>query len=903
MPIWPRLTNTLRTFAGRGPIHEDLDREVQSYRDMLVDEKVAQGVEPAEARRQATLEIGGVEQVKESVRASRPAAWLDNVVRDLRFALRLLLKTPGFTLTAIVNLAIGIGACVAVFSLVNMIFFQSLGWTEASRVVGVYCRETRTTDSYRAFSYAELTDIRQHRGALAQVAAYRTVRVGLSGADAVRRVRGVEVSSNFFATLGVTMYAGRGFSREEERPGSLAPVAIVSYDTWVGLGGGHDLAGRTLLVNGQRFSIVGVTPPSFTGLMPLVPPEVWLPLGAHNLLIRTETTLPAEEAQAARTLTVLARLQPGVSLTAADADLATLAPRFAESDPNRTPVTLTLQPLARTQGGSQPASDQGVVLPLATLMLLALVLLLIASLNVANMQLARGRTRAKEIAMRLSLGASRARVLGQLLLEGVLLSVSASALGLLAGMWVLQALASAFAPVVGQSTMGTVPMDLPLGLATVTFTVLCALVFALVPAWRLSRADLVTELKTQAGAAPARRGRGLTSVQNLLVAGQTALSLALLAATGLFVRAGVAAGQAEPGYRLEGQLIVRMDAALAGYVEAEGRRGFGAVAERLRATPGVESVALASSVAFGNEWDGTRVKAEGQDGDGVVVTRVTVSSSYFSTLGLSVRAGRDFTRAEELPPAGGRVAIIDEPLAALLFRGRDPIGRRVFLAGKQQAEPVTIVGIAPGQRQRLTDREPVPHLYVPLGAAYRSQFNAHVRTRPGAEGTATLLGAVRAAVREADPHMTVVGIQTLEDARDSSPATWMVRIAGRVLGAFGLVALLMAGTGLYGVKAYLVAQRRREIGIRMAIGASPSDVVRMVMREGLWLLGGALVGGAILALVLGQVVRQMLVGVSPLDPIVLGGSALALTAAVLAACYGPARRATRIQPTDALRLE
>jgi predicted permease len=392
------------------------------------------------------------------------------------------------------------------------------------------------------------------------------------------------------------------------------------------------------------------------------------------------------------------------------------------------------------------------------------------------------------------------------------------------------------------------------------------------------------------------------------VAGQVALSLALLAASGLFVRASMVAGGADPGYRFDRQSLLRLDAKAGGYDAVSGRDAYAQLLEHVRAMPGVESAAMSSTVAFANEASNRRVwrghaapSSESATPPGPVAWSYDIGGAYFRTLGLPMLRGREFTEAEARDPNATGVAIIDEPLAAALFPGEDPLGQFIQAAGLA-GTALRVVGVAPGLRNRLTDPRPVPHLYLPLGPHYYAVSHIHVLAARGADQD-TLRRRLRDATRSSNTRLAVLWIRTLDEARDAAPVAWVIRSAGHTFGAFGAIALLMATIGLYGVKAYTVARRTREIGIRMALGAQAADVVRMVVRDGAALLAASVVVGFALALVAGKAVSSLLVGVEAFDPLVLALATVVLSAAVLAACYIPARRATRVAPTTALRVE
>lgn len=904
MPILPRVRGVLRSLAGHGPVQRELDAEIRASVEMLVDEKVAAGMDEGEARRQAQLEMGGAEQVKEAVRAARPAALLDTIARDTRFGVRVLAKTPAFSLTAIVVLALGIGANAAVFSLINLLCFRPLpGAATPGQPVAVYLHDPARPDSYRPLSYADYEMLRDQATVFDAVMAHATSQVGVTDGDTSRRTKAQLATGSYFAALGVRLAAGRTFSREEERPGSRASVMVLSHEYCERLGQPADVLGRTIVVNSHPFTVVGVAPAGFTGRMVLAGPEFWMPLGASALLTPPDQEAPEPDALH---LMVVGRLKPGVTTATADGVLGRLSASLGRR-PDGAASVLTVDRLSRFNQAARPVNDgdDGLYAALGALGGAALIVLVIASLNVANMQLARGASRRKEIAMRLALGASRRRIVGQLMIEGLILAAAGGALGLAASVWALHAVETSLASAVIDTLTADVWPDWRVLLACLASCTLSALAFALGPSLRLSRVDLLPEMKSQDGGGALRR---LGGTRHLLVGAQVALSLALLAASGLFVRGAVAASSADPGYRFDRQLLVRLDAATGGLDEAAGREAYRQVIERIRSTPGVASASLATYVAFANQSSTRRVwrPAAGPRGaaagGGTMVLCFEAGARYFETLGLPMLRGREFTLSEEVDATATRVAIIDEPAAAALFPGEDPVGQFLDFGPGASDRPVQVVGVAPGVRHRLSDARPVAHIYLPLGPHYRPLVSVHVRKAAGAAGV-NVRAALRDTIRAADTKLAVLSLQTLAEARDSMPMNWIVRMAANTFGGFGLVALFMATIGLYGVKSYLVARRTREFGIRLALGANAGGVIRMVLKEGAWLLVVSTAAGFLIAVGLGQLVSSLLVGVRPFDPLVLSAATLVLAAAVFAACYVPARQATRVSPVTALRVE
>jgi predicted permease len=625
-----------------------------------------------------------------------------------------------------------------------------------------------------------------------------------------------------------------------------------------------------------------------------------MPLGAAGLI--TGGADPA--------LMIVGWLRPELPLDSANAALGILSPNLLRAHPAReSSDRLSADRPSGLSQGMAPSKGDGedLVVPFAALMGAAMVVLVVASLNVANMQLARGASRRKEIAMRLALGAGRIAIIRQLLIEGLVLALVGGAAGLLLAVWTMHLVVASLAPMVDDTLSVVVAPDWRVCLASLMFCSLAAVISGLGPAWKIARLDLLPEMRSQEGTG-AGGGSHRFGTRNLLVAGQIALSLALLAASGLFVRASMVAGGADPGYRFDRQSLLRLDAKSGGYDAVSGRDAYARLLEHVRSIPGVESAAMASTVAFANEasnrrvWRGTAAPpSESKTPPGPIAWSYDIGGSYFRTLGLSMLRGREFSEAEARDPNATGVAIIDEPLAAALFPGEDPLGQFIQAAGLA-GKALRVVGVAPGLRNRLTDPRPVPHLYLPLGPHYYAVSHLHVRAARGAEPDA-LRRRLRDATRSSNTRLAVLWIRTLDDARDASPVAWVIRSAGQTFGAFGAIALLMATVGIYGVKAYVVARRTREIGIRMALGAQAVDVIRMVVRDGAVLLAAGVVAGFILAIGAGKAVSSLLIGVAPFDPLVLAIAALVLTTAVLAACYVPARRATRVPPVTALRCE
>jgi predicted permease len=706
----------------------------------------------------------------------------------------------------------------------------------------------------------------------------------------------------------VQLAAGRPFSREEERPGARLPVAVVRSDR-------AELLGRTVTVNAVDFTVVGVAPPGFTGTMALISPEMWLPLGMFDVVVNDifkGSQLPFADRRN-QALVVAGRLKHGITLDRAAQELDVLSRQLEQAYPaENKDQLLTVNPLPRLGTSTSPSSDSGPAAVGALLMAFAAVVLLIACLNIANMLLARGAARRKEIAVRLALGGGRSRIVRQLLTEGLLLALAGAAGGLLLASWAMGALAASLAAVMPLGIEFRPQPDLRVVIATTAFAVIATVASGLGPALRLSRRDLVADLKALSADGSPRLGRRFSG-RNLMVVGQIALSLMLLAAGGLFARGAVKAASADPGFSYDRQLLVGIDPSLVQYDEARGRRVDAEVLARVRATPGVVAASIASAVPFGDFHEGPSVERIG----GAAGTAKpapsgaefrAVGAAYFRTLNLPMVRGREFTDLEEMSATGRPVAIIDERLARRLFGSEDPLGQMIRYAerpgeaGKEERRPMEIVGIAPPIRDELFDRTAGPAIYEPWAQHYRGNAFIHVRAAQSGADRA-LLQAIRREIREYDARLPVMDATTMREFHSRSLELWAARSGGRLFLTFGLLALLLAVVGLYGVKSYVVSQRTREIGIRMALGARPRDVLRMVLQEGAILAAVGVAVGLPLAALLGVALSSLLYDVKPLDPLVFSLAPALLALAALVATWLPARRATRVTPLTALRTE
>ena len=895
MPIFLRLltrhVRRLGYLLRRGAREDELRREMEAHR--------AQMGEPSA--------FGNTLRLREEARDAWGWRWLDDLVHDTRFAWRTLRHSPGFALTAIVTLALGIGVNIGMFSFVNGVLLRPL-YANADEVVKLDLDPTTPDGESRDFSYPNYRDIQEGTTDIfASLAAYSIDFVGLDAGQGARSALAAAVTGNYFQVFSAPPARGRSFTAEEDRPGADIRVAIISYQLWEELGAGPDVLGRLVRINGEQFTVIGVAPQRFAG--PNIPgQEVWLPLGAYEIFSRDDEarTFGSRERHA---LSVIGRLRPGVSEERAEAAVATIGRRLEQAFPavnagyaidlsNSTGPRLFFMP-GTGQGGPMTALA-------LLLMLMPLTVLLVACLNLADLLLARGHVRRQELAVRSSLGGGRSRLVRQLLTEGLLLAVAGGAIGLWVSTWATKTLMASVRPLLPAAvSLPDVSVDWRVLVGTVAFSLGATLVFGAWPALALTGRAAAADLKQHTGE-EGRRPGGIR-IGNVLVVGQIALSLMLLAAGGLFMMSVVRTTAADPGFRLDGGVIVEVDPGLAGYDEARGRQAHLALLDRLRAVPGVEAITIASEFAldgFADERDVAPAGIRDAESKAVNATFTAVGPDYARVLGLPMLGGRDFTDAEMLPGSPERIAIIDDELAERLWPGEDALGRLIQLRDDEESDPapiVRVVGIIPAV-STARGNPPSPHVYVPLGQHYESAMALQLRVADGASDRAMVANIARVA-RDVDERLPVISVATWRDHVDAGLDALLGRAAAGVFAAFGAIALLLAVLGVYGVKSYVVSRRTREFGIRIAIGAHPRGLLWQVLREGGRITAIGIGIGLVLAVGAGRFLQGILYGVNSIEPVVLVTAPLILLAASLLASYIPALRATRVNPTVALRTD
>ncbi|MEP6777714.1 MAG: ABC transporter permease [Chthoniobacterales bacterium] len=848
------------------------------------------------------------------------------MIHDLRFAFRQLVKSPGFTAIAVLTLALAIGVNSAMFALVNGLILKPLVPLKPEEVVNVFTARKEANRDYRQFSYDEFRALRDGHEVFSDVAAMQFALAGIGRDEGVRRSFAFLVSENFFTLMGVQPAMGRFPNADECRPNANTRVVVAGYEFWKRMGGRPDFVGTELHVNKQVFTVIGITPKEFNGLNALVAPDIWLPLGVYSQLSSafSDSSNLTDLAQPKNyTLNVVARLRPGLTIESAKPRLGVLAQRLTALQPPDSAGTreLQIQAPSRFSISTTPETDNATGLMGVLLMAMAGAVLLIASLNLANMLLARGTARAKEIAVRLALGATRWRIIRQLLCEGLLLALVGGVLGLIVSLWsnnlLVRSLATIFSSMNFSLVVNLRPDAVVLGV-TFLFCLVATLLFSLGPAAKATRADLVNDLKQQTGE-PAHPGRlnRFFAPRHLLVMAQIALSLMLLFSAGLFARGALKAGGLDLGFKPAGVVITELDFTLGNTDEIAAKRTMFAVAQRARELPGVSGAALATMVPYGNFTNARRVlpateavaaktdpNAPDPSTNGLFAS---VTPGYFDTIGVHLLRGRDFTATECENKESPRVAIIDETMAKKLFPNGNALGERIrYTQAPSDGSPaeLEIVGIVSAHRHEVLAINLPKRIFVPFAQAYTGAVFLHVRlTNPSRATTTAMISTLRQTLRNVDPGLPVLRMVPFSDMVEKNIGLFIVRIGAVLFGVFGSIALLLAVVGVYGVKSYAVARRTREIGIRMALGAKRSDVFRLVMRQGALQTAFALAIGLLLSLGAGRALAEMLFNVSPADPISLGVASVLLGIASLLACFVPARRATRVSPMAALRTE
>jgi predicted permease len=809
-------------------------------------------------------------------------------LQDFRYAWRQLGKSPAFTLTVVVTLALGIAANSTIFSWINATLLDPIPGAVRTRELVSLMRGERNDSPVPPFSYSDYADLRAQNQSFSGLMAYQDNPVSLTGNGKAERVFGADVSANFFEVLGARPILGRAFLPQEEQSQGSAAVIVISHGLWQShFGADRSVIGRTLEINRHPFIIVGVAPPAFIGPKTALKCDIWAPLTGENDRILFGAT-KRMEGRGWYFLQLLGRLKPGVPMATAEREIDVLMQQIAQQYPNehRGLNTISFDPLWRSPFGANVYLAK--TLPI--LLAIAAVVLLLACANVANLLLVRSLARRREIAVRLAIGANRWRLVRELLVESLLLSLASGAMAALLTTWTARTMVD-FIPttIIPVALNGRV--DANVLLATLLISLLASVVFGILPALRTSKLAPVTVLKEDAGSGGLHKGR----LARGLVVAQIALSFLLLICAGLFVRALNNAEHADPGFDAQNMLLANYDLLPAGYDRQSGIEFHRQLIAKLETIPGVESATLSDWVPLAFNKRTESFTPEGYDPqphETLETRRAVVGPNYFRTMRLPLVAGRDFTFQDT--GASQPVAVVSEAFARRYWPQQDALGKRLRTRGQW----FTVVGLARDSKHFSLNEPPEPIFYLPLLQDYRPDVIIQVRTSGDPQ---VLLPQVEQAVHELNANLPVFAATSMKNSMRLS--TLFERVAGSFVGASGLLALLLASVGLYGVVAYSTRQRTREIGIRMALGAGRGDVFRLVLSEGLRLVAAGLMIGLALALAFTRLLQSMLLGIGATDGLTFCSVAFILTMVAIVACCLPARRAMRVEPMVALRYE
>ena len=801
------------------------------------------------------------------------------------------MKRPGFVAVAVITLALGIGANTAIFSLVNAVLLRSLPVDQPHQIVSVAIRGKG--DAMSAFSFPNYRDFRDRNDALSGLLVYRFVPLSLSRSGVNERVWGFEVSGNYFDVLGVNAIKGRTFHGEEDKTPLANPVAVVSYESWQArFGGDPNLVGKDVLLNNHQFKVIGIAPPGFKGTEMVYTPEIWLP---SSMIEWVEPGSNWLEDRDTRNFFANGRLKPGVTVRQAEASLNLLAQQLAKEYPD----TNEGQSIKVVPPGFILPDLRGAVVNFTWVLMAAVALVLVVTCtNLAGLMLARATDRRREIAIRLAMGANRVRLIRQLLTESVLLSIVGGVAGVLLAYWIVDVLL-AFKPPIDFPLSMDIDIDWRVLLFSLFVSVLAGMIFGLAPALQATKAGLSQALRETS----AQGGAARTRLRSVLVVAQIAISLVVLIAAGLVVRTLQQLQTMNPGFDPSNALTMSFDLGLQGYDEPRGQQFYRQLTERVQALPGVKSATVSSYIPLSLNYNSRSIFIEGQPaerGENVpTAMNASAGPRYFETMGTPIVQGREFTVQDQ--PKSEQVAIVNETFVHRLMpnvsSSAEAVGRR-FAFGSAAGPYRRIVGVAKDGKYFNITEDPRAFVWTPMSQDYQSAGILTVRTDGNPE---SLLGAVRKEVQALDQNLPLFDVKTLTEHMRF--ALFPPKVAATVLGVFGLVALLLSAIGIYGITSYTVAQRTHEIGIRLALGAQLSDVLKLVLTHGLKLtLIGAAIGllGAYLAT---RAITSVLYGVSATDPFTFVFVSLLLIGVALLACYVPSRRATKVDPLIALRNE
>jgi predicted permease len=812
---------------------------------------------------------------------------MERFLLDLRLALRRLRQNPGFSFIAVLTLALGIGANTAIFSAINAVLLRPLPVERSSELISV--NQVIASETVPAISYPDYRDFRDRNNVFSGFVTYRFDAVSLGLPRESQRIWAYLVSGNYFQVLGVNAARGRVLLPEDDSRGGNHSVVVLSYSCWQRrFGGDPGIVGRTIKINGRDFTVLGVTPREFFGTELFFSPEAFFPVSLQQQIEGGSGYLDHRDSF---NLFAIGRLKPGITSAQAEAALNGIARQLALEHPKEDGgLKIILTPPGLAGNYVRPA----VVGFAAALFGVSALVLLVACTNLVSMLLARAADRRKETAIRLALGAERGRLVRQLLTESLVVALAGGAAGAVLALWITDGLAGWRPPVIDFPLLLNVVPDARVFFFTLLVSLLTTLLFGLLPALQSTRTDLVPALKNEAASEKVRHWH----LRDYMVAAQVAMSTLLLVCSVLVVRSLQQALYAPIGYNPNGAVTVSFDLNSEGYDEARGHEFERRLLDRVRELPGIESAALASALPLTLNFDSETIYIEGRPkpkpAEAPTSYNYSVTPDYFRTMQTRLLMGREFDLHDRRDAK--HVAVINQAFARQLLPGQNPIGKR-FSDGPDTAM-IEIVGVAQdGKYISLSEGQRACY-WTPLEVVYSANVALVARTKLS---PFQALQSIRGAVRDLDPDMALFSTGTLTDqlALPLFPA----RIAGTALGSFGLLALILAATGIYGVMAYAISRRTREIGIRMAIGARQPQILGLVLRHAMVLIGSGTVVGLIAALVVGRLLSQILYGIQPTDPVTFGIVFLLMLAVATLACWVPARRAILIDPIRALRQE
>jgi len=871
----------------RGRLENDLDDEFRSHLEMSIDLNLRKGMNPAASRREALRNFGGFEQTKELYRDQRGLPMIETTLQDLRFGLRMLRRSPGFSALAILCLMLGIGANAAVFSWIEGILFRPYPAVTHQEQLLALAGTARGESGHTAISWPDFADLQRNCTLFDAFFVSKIMGTTLSIGDRAEVTTGSIVSANYFDAIGVHPILGRGFEPGEDVGRNAHPVTVISYQLWKGrFKGDPQIIGKTQRLNNVVHTIVGVMPEGFYGTFVGWAMQFWVPASMEETFEAGGYKL---EDRGARWIEAYVRLKPGVTRQQARLEISAVAKRLEADYPDTNRGRgIQLWPLWQT-----PFNNAGTLLPTLEIMLAVVVfVLLIACANVGNLLLVKSFARRHEMTVRLAIGAGRGRLVKQLFTEGLILSAFGAAGGLLVAHWCRHALVLLF------PARGGVAMHLPgeidwrvLALSA-GVCLITTLVLGLVPAFQTGKIDLAGALKSDSVGVVGGGGRAW--VRSGLVVMQVSLSFVLLVGAGLLLQSLQRIRTTSPGFSTHGVLDTAVNLVSAGYDAPRAQTFQDELLGRVKALPGVESAVFArmTPLSYGS-YSSTAIAVDGYQPppeEQPIVEYNEVGPDYFTTLGIPLVTGRQFTRADDEKAA--LVAVVNETMAAKYWRSRNPIGERVQVKGRW----MQVVGVAKDSKYQSVRETPKPFFYVPLRQNFSRGAGLYIRTPLNPETMATVLARE---VHALDGNLALFEVITLQEQVDRSTSPQMVAVT--LVGILGGLALLLAAIGLYGVMSYAVSQSTRELGLRMALGAGASNLLRLVLSRGLGLTLGGVVLGAVVALGLTRLLGSLLYEVSPRDPLAFGSAFVVMTIAALAACFLPAWRATRTDPARALR--